>query len=107
MKVMVGILQSCQSAISRYGAWGLSSLACLSGRGECDWQAVEPAQRIVVATLDRTTDLDRSYSLGKRRQDHFAFQPGHQLTDTHVHTATESDVPRGLSGNVVSIRLRP
>src|SRR4051794_19677426 len=59
----------------------------ISGRGEGDRQALQTAQRVVVAPLDRAADAEDGDLARQRRQQNLAFEAGDQLADAHVDAA--------------------
>src|SRR6202008_5062405 len=72
-----------------------------------DGQAVEPPQRVVVAALHWTADLD-AHALARERREHdLALEPRHQLADAHVNAGAEADMARCLATDIVAIRLLP
>src|SRR5258708_10700195 len=82
-------------------------LGIRSGRLESDGKVVEAAQRIVVAPLNRTGDLDSGDLSRQGREQHFAFEAGDELADTHVDTGPEADVAAGPTRNVIRVGIVP
>src|SRR4051812_6751093 len=82
-------------------------MAGCSGGCQGERQVFEPAQRIVVAPLDRAADLETSDLARQRRQQHFALEPGDELADAHVDAAAESDMAAGAAGDVVAVGTVP
>src|SRR5258708_15091559 len=88
MKVMVGI---CTRSGSRDG----------------NGKAIETAQRVVVAAFHRTGDFDGRYLTRQCREQDLTFQPGDQLSHTHMHAGAEADMTASLARDVVSLRIDP
>src|SRR5215471_7571826 len=77
---------------------------CPSSWCDRDGKAFEPPQRVVVAPLHGSGDLE-TFDLARKGSEHdLAFEPRHQLTDTHMNAGTEADMSRRLAGDVVSAR---
>src|SRR6266487_2346768 len=69
-----------------------------SGRRNRNGETFEAAQRVVVAALHRTDDLDVCNLARDRRQ---------QLADAHMDARTETDMARRAAGDVVAVRVLP
>src|SRR5688500_14171011 len=78
-----------------------------SGRRDGDRQTFQPAQRIVVATLHRSGDLDAADLARQRRQHGFAFEAGDELADAHVDAGAIADMTTGPPRDVVAVGLVP
>ena len=78
-----------------------------SGRFDGDRETLEAAQRIVVAPLDRPGDFDGGDFSCQRRQQHFAFEAGDQLADTHMDAGSKPDVAAGAARNVIRVGIVP
>src|SRR5882672_6176926 len=73
-----------------------------SGRRDGDGKAFEPAQRVVVAALHGTRDLDGPDLARQRRQYGLAFEAGDELADAHVNARAIADMAAGSTRNVVA-----
>src|SRR5438128_1871037 len=78
-----------------------------SGWLDRDGQAFETAQRVVVAALHFSSDLDRSDLARQRRQHDFALEARDQLANAHMDAGAEADMARRAAGDVVAVRVFP
>src|SRR5258705_3108269 len=78
-----------------------------SGRRNRNGETFEAAQRVVVAALHRTGDLDACNLACDRRQHHLAFDAREQLADAHMDARTEPDMAGRAAGDVVAVGIVP
>src|SRR5206468_301165 len=78
-----------------------------SGWSEGDRQALQPAQRVVVAALRLVAHRDRADFAGERGQHRLAFEARDELADAHVDAGAEADMAGDLSGDVIAVRPLP
>src|SRR3954453_12486704 len=78
-----------------------------SGRCDRNGKVFEPAQRVVVASLHRTRDLDGP-NLARQCGHHaLALEPGDQQTDAHVNPRAVSHMPAGFPRHVIAVGIVP
>ena len=70
-------------------------------------QALQPSQRVIEPTFGCASQLDLANSLRKRLQHHLPFEPRKQLTHTHVDAGAKSNMPQGLTLDVIDVRITP
>src|SRR5664279_6071488 len=82
-------------------------LARSSRRRKGDGKVFEPAQRVVVAALDRSCDFDgRDFSRQCRQHD-LAFEARDQLAAAHMDPGAVTDMTAGPPGHVVTVGIIP